>query len=281
MLAAVNPCGFALLPAYLSLFVLDDDAPSRPAALQRAVRATVALTVGFMAVFSLFGLLLASAATALRAYLPAFTVGLGVLLVIAGLWVLAGKELPKLPSPRRRPGAGAPSPSVLSMTGFGASYAVASLGCTIAPFLAVVATSFQAGSAWTGFALFTAYALGMGLVVAVAAIAVALTKDGLVRGIRRRGNTLRRLGGLVLAAAGAYVAWYGWWELRVLNGAAGANGAVGAGAGVQQWLAAHIDSIGVVGFAAALVVLLAVGLVPTRVGAAARRKQWSRSREGV
>lgn len=28
MLAAVNPCGFALLPAYLSLLVLSDDSPA-------------------------------------------------------------------------------------------------------------------------------------------------------------------------------------------------------------------------------------------------------------
>ena len=42
MLAAVNPCGFALLPAYLSLFVLDGGEPPRRVALARAARATVA-----------------------------------------------------------------------------------------------------------------------------------------------------------------------------------------------------------------------------------------------
>lgn len=30
MLAAVNPCGFALLPAYLSVLVLGDDSPGQP-----------------------------------------------------------------------------------------------------------------------------------------------------------------------------------------------------------------------------------------------------------
>ncbi|WP_237519880.1 hypothetical protein [Streptomyces sp. HUCO-GS316] len=35
MLAAVNPCGFALLPAYLSLLVLGDDSPSRTVAVGR------------------------------------------------------------------------------------------------------------------------------------------------------------------------------------------------------------------------------------------------------
>ena len=31
MLAAVNPCGFALLPAYLSVLVIGDDSPARRA----------------------------------------------------------------------------------------------------------------------------------------------------------------------------------------------------------------------------------------------------------
>ena len=31
LVAAVNPCGFALLPAYLGLLVLGEDAPTRDA----------------------------------------------------------------------------------------------------------------------------------------------------------------------------------------------------------------------------------------------------------
>ncbi len=60
MLAAVNPCGFALLPACLSLLVLGDDAPTPPrsrlrssgapiAAVGRALAATAAMTAGFTA----------------------------------------------------------------------------------------------------------------------------------------------------------------------------------------------------------------------------------------
>ena len=70
---------------------------------------------------------------------------------------------------------------------FGAAYALASLGCAIAPFLAIVVTSLQAGSTGQGLALFGAYALGMGLVVAVAALGVALLRDGLVARLRVAG----------------------------------------------------------------------------------------------
>ncbi|HEU4426559.1 MAG TPA: cytochrome c biogenesis protein CcdA, partial [Pilimelia sp.] len=57
MLAAVNPCGFALLPAYLSLLVAGDEPGGRGAAVGRALLSTAAMTAGFVAVFGTFGVL--------------------------------------------------------------------------------------------------------------------------------------------------------------------------------------------------------------------------------
>ena len=73
-----------------------------------------------------------------------------------------------------------------------------------------------------------------------------------------------RLGGLVLAAAGGYVAWYGAWELRVLHGGAGTDPVVSAAAGVQEWLATRTEAIGLTGLALVLATLLAVALIPRR-----------------
>lgn len=262
LVAAVNPCGFALLPAYLSLFVLDEGARSPVVAVGRALRATSALTLGFAGVFVVFGLVIAPVAASVQAYLPAFTVVLGLVLAVAGLWLLVGRRLPSMPVPGLRTSrAGRPIvASWPAMTGFGASYAVASLGCTIAPFLAVVVTSFQAGSPAAGVALFAAYAAGMGLIVGVAATAVALSRRSLVTTMRRAGALVPRLGGLVLAAAGAYVAWYGAWELRVLHAGAGTDPVVSAAADVQQWLAGGAGAIVIVGLALTLLALAGAGL---------------------
>ncbi|MER7173964.1 cytochrome c biogenesis protein CcdA, partial [Streptomyces mesophilus] len=62
LLAAVNPCGFALLPAYLSLLVLGERPASRATAVVRALTATLAITLGFGAVFGIFGLAVQPAA---------------------------------------------------------------------------------------------------------------------------------------------------------------------------------------------------------------------------
>ena len=246
LVAAVNPCGFALLPAYLSLFVLGDTPRSPVVAVGRALRATAALTLGFAAVFVVFGLAIAPVAASVQSYLPAFTVSLGLLLALAGLWLASGRTLPALPVPRRRkaPANGPIVASWAAMTGFGASYAIASLGCTIAPFLAVVVTSFRSGSPGAGGGLFAAYAAGMGLTVGVAATAVALARRGVVASMRRAGGVVPRLGGLVLAAAGGYVAWYGSWELRVLHGGAGSDPVVTSAARVQEWLAVQTEGGG-------------------------------------
>ncbi|GAW49217.1 MULTISPECIES: cytochrome c biogenesis CcdA family protein [unclassified Nocardioides] len=253
MLAAVNPCGFALLPAYLSLFVLDHQQLPRQVAVVRAVRATIALTTGFAAVFLVFGLAVAPVAASVQAYLPAFTVVLGIVVAVAGLWVALGWRLPTLRVGGRRSGGGKPpTASWTSMSGFGASYAVASLGCTIAPFLAVVVASFRSGSTAEGLVLFLVYAAGMGLVVGAAAVATALARGGLITRMRSLGGALPRIGGLVLLLAGAYVAWYGVWELRVLHAGAGTDPLVSAAESIQRWLADRVQRFGAVGFAVAL-----------------------------
>jgi cytochrome c-type biogenesis protein len=101
---------------------------------------------------------------------------------------------------------------------FGAAYAVASLTCSIAPFLALVVASFRGSSVLEGVALFIAYALGMGLLVGTAAVAVALAKSSLISQMRRAGRFVPAFAGALMIIVGAYVGYYGWWEIRVLGG---------------------------------------------------------------
>ncbi|MDG4756682.1 cytochrome c biogenesis protein CcdA [Micromonospora sp. WMMD710] len=261
MLGAVNPCGFALLPAYLSLLVAG--ASDTRGAVGRALTAAAGLTVGYVLVFGAFGLALAPLAGWLRPRLPWLTVTLGVLLLVAGCWLLAGRRLPS-------PGWSARAPQLTrswpSMALFGAVYALASLGCAIAPFLAIVVTSLQAGSTGRGLALFGAYALGMGLVVAVAALGVALLRDGLVARLRVAGALVPRLSGLVLLLAGGYVAWYGWYELRLAAGRRDAlqDPVIRAASQVQRTLADALDAVGPALLLTALTALLCVTALTRR-----------------
>ncbi|HMG31585.1 MAG TPA: cytochrome c biogenesis protein CcdA, partial [Jiangellaceae bacterium] len=164
MVAALNPCGFALLPAYLTLLVRRT-AGGNP--VGRALGATAAMTAGFVAVFGAFGLVVVPLALSLGTVLSWATVVVGAALVLLGVWLLSGRELlVRLP----RLGGGAPTGGPASMVAYGVAYAVASLSCTIAPFLAVTTSTFRLQSTPAGIAVFVAYALGMGLVVGVLAV---------------------------------------------------------------------------------------------------------------
>jgi cytochrome c biogenesis protein CcdA len=268
MLGAVNPCGFALLPAYLSVLVAaDGTAPggsrAAAAAVGRALRCTAALTLGYVAVFGTFGLALAPVAGWLLPRLPWLTVVLGAGLAVAGALLLAGRSLPvpgaRLPAPRLTGSAGS---TVL----FGMAYAVASLGCAAGPFLAVVVSGLRAGAPG-GVLLLLAYATGMGLVVGVTATAVALVRMSAVARLRRAAAAVPRLGGAVLVVAGAYVAWYGVYELRLAadRGVAGTDPVVNAATRAQSALSALIDRIGGGTLFAALAALVLVGVAAALV----------------
>ncbi|WP_156727613.1 cytochrome c biogenesis CcdA family protein [Streptomyces apocyni] len=259
MLAAVNPCGFALLPAYLSLLVLGDDSPSRAVAVGRALGATAAMTIGFAAVFALFGLAIAPVTNQVQQHLPWFTVVFGLVLALVGGWLLTGRTLPALlPKLRRAPSV---ARSVWSMGLFGGAYAIASLGCTIAPFLAIVVTAFRSGSLGEGVVLFAAYAAGMGAIVGAAALTVALTRTARVSAIRRLGATASRLGGALLVVVGVYVAYYGWYELRVQRGGVVEDPVIDGAGSVQRWLADALETAGVTTVAAVLAALLGLSFV--------------------
>jgi cytochrome c biogenesis protein CcdA len=274
LVAAVNPCGFALLPAYLSLLVMGDrdEQPGRLAAVGRALLLTAAMTLGFVLVFGGFGLLAAPAADAVARRLPWLGIVFGGLLVGLGVWLLAGRGLPSVvPGLARGP---AVTRRFGSMLLFGAAYAVASLGCTVGPFLAVVfAAGFRGGSPVAGVGLFLTYAAGMGLVVGVAALAVAMARLSLVNRLRRAGPALVRVGGAVMLLAGAYVAWYGWYELRVLAGGPAADPVVDAAGEAQAAVAGWLSSVGPGLVAAGFVGLL---LAAGAVAALARRRSRTR-----
>jgi cytochrome c biogenesis protein CcdA len=262
MVAAFNPCGFAMMPAYLSLTVHGSghdsgEAPGGARALGRALGATAAMTAGFVLVFGTFGLLVAPLAAAVQAHLPWVTVAIGLGLLVLGGWLLSGRELTVL---LPRPGCGAPTARIGSMLGYGVAYALASLSCTIGPFAAVTATAFRAGSTLTGIAAFVAYGLGMTLVVGPLAVAVALAGDALALRARTLLPWLNRITGALLVAVGLYVGYYGVFELRLADAGGPDDPVISAAATVQGTLVGWLDTIGPWPPVAVFAVLIVVGV---------------------
>lgn len=257
LVAALNPCGFALLPGYLALVVAGEGGapPSRLAAVGRALAATAMMAAGFLVVFGSFALILAPFTAVIQQYLPVFTVVIGAALLLLGAWMLSGREVNIL-LPKTR--GGAPTARLGSMFGYGVAYAVASLSCTIGPFLAVTGSTFRTGSILDGVIAYLAYAVGMALLVGVLATAIALAAAPVTAWLRGATGYLTRIGGAMLVVAGAYVSYYGLYELRVYRGGDAGDPIIEAAARVQQAIS---SAVGTVGILPTVVVL--VGIVCT------------------
>lgn len=262
MLATVNPCGFAMLPGYLTMVVATDGEASRRARLGRALAASGLMTAGFVVVFGVFGLLSAPLAAWLQQWLPVVTLVVGAVMVVLGAVLLAGREVGLLlPKPAR----GAPSTRIASMAGYGVAFALASVSCAIGPFLAAAGVALRGGDFGSGLVTFVAYALGMGLVVAVLAVAAALASTAVATGLRRAQPYVTRVGGALLVVTGAYVAYYGYYELRLFHaGGSAADPVVEAAGTVQRVLVEWLDAAGPAVLTVVLAVLVAGGLLLAR-----------------
>lgn len=220
MVALINPCGFALLPAYLGFFLgLDDGDESEKStiiALNRAQVVGLSMSAGFLAVFGILGLFLAGTITGLQesGWLPRITVVIGVGLVVLGIAMFAGfQALVKIPKLNK----GGGSRSLSSMFLFGVSYAIASLTCTIGIFLSAIGTSASGTSFGERFGSFISYAIGMGLLATVLTLAVGFGKKGIVGRFRQLLPKINLVSAGVLIVVGVYVALYGIWSEQVLD----------------------------------------------------------------
>jgi len=264
MVATVNPCGFPMLPAYVSWFVGVDDAGPGLARVPRALGAGAAVSLGFLAVFGAVGVPINAGLTWLYRGAPWLTIVVGLALAGLGVAMLLGHR-PSFALPRLD--RGGRSRTAWSMVVFGASYAVASLGCTLPLFLSVVAGRPNAAS---GALTVGAYGLGMGLVLMALAVALALAHQPLVRRLAAARATIDRVAGALLVLAGLYLVWY--WAANLSEDYRGTGTGSSPLPAVDGWSTALAERFGTWGTGMALVLaaVLVGAVVLTVAGRGAR-----------
>lgn len=239
MLAAFNPCGFAMLPAYLGWFLGLDASGTAPEEVQRpgvlrSLLVGAAVTLGFVSVFAFFGILVRQFSVAINGFTPYLTLGLGILMVPLGLFLLAGKQVKlRIPTVKRGPTDRTLSAVVL----FGASYAIVSLGCTLPNFLGPIASTLNRDFL-AGAATFLAYSAGIALILMSLTLVIGLAKGSLVRHFRRVLPYVGRASGALLTLTGLYVAYYGWYEIEIF-----VRDNTGVRAGPVDWVTSRTDDL--------------------------------------
>lgn len=205
-LATVNPCGFPLLPAFLSFYVgaEEDVLPRAPARAAEGLLVGLLVSTGFLAVFAVVGVPIAYGVTQLTTAIPWAGFGIGLLMVAGAVSGLAGRAVyfsPRRPSVRRvrRP---------TTMVWFGAAYAVCSLGCTLPIFVALGGASLATASVVEGAVVFGAYAFGTATMLMALSLGAALARDGLARRLKGLLPHMQRVASGLLLVAGAYLTYY-------------------------------------------------------------------------
>lgn len=242
ILAAFNPCGFVLLPAYLMHFIASESISERRSLIYfKAFRFSLGMTLGFIGVFGGFALFIASMAGSVERYLPIITILVGLSLIAWSIALLLGKNilLRKLANPNI-----APTEKWHSQIGYGVTFALTSLSCTIGPFLAITATAIQGRDVLRSLTLFMAYALGMGMVVLTLALALAATRSTLVRRIQGSQRGISIFSGALLLIVGFYETWYGWFEIRTLRGGVVSDPVISFAVSIQSGITQNLVKVG-------------------------------------
>ena len=219
ILAAVNPCGFVLLPAYLLYFLGIDSAnpAAQRAPIRRALLVSAAVSSGFMLVFLIIGTI--SRLFTQWIELNAKYAGLliGVALVVMGLAMLAGWKpsfiTPSITGERDR--------SLRTMFIFGIAYAVASIGCTIGFLTTAIFGSIGLNGLASGVISIVLYGAGMGLLVSALTVTLAVAQGGLLRVLKNGLRYMDKLAAGFIVLTGIYLTWY--WYVAVSERSSAGN----------------------------------------------------------
>jgi cytochrome c-type biogenesis protein len=209
--AAFNPCGFALVPAYLGLYLRDDVGRSGLGArFRRSIAVAVVVGASFTALFGAVGAVFSLGSALIVRSLPWIGLGVGVVLVLIGGLILSGRPVASS-LPQRlatRVGRGAGTSNVRGYAAFGVAYGAASLGCTLPLFLALMGTATAASGRWSGPIAFVLYGTGMAAVLGVLTIAAGVASFGILHRVRGFVRIVSSLSAGLLLLSGAYVVYY-------------------------------------------------------------------------
>lgn len=206
VLAAVNPCGFVLLPTYLIFFLGTREEPNLATGerLRRALIVSSGISIGFLAIFFVIGVISRLFTQWIELNAKFASLAIGVVLLGGGARMLTGWT-PKFASPQMN---GVKSKTFRATIIYGLAYAVASIGCTIGFLTTAVFGSIALNGFVSGVLSILLYGLGMAMLVTALTVSLAFAKTGLVTVIKNKLHIVQRLGAFFVTLTGIYLVFY-------------------------------------------------------------------------
>jgi len=193
--ALLSPCGYALLPGYISYYM------GTKTSLRKAVPTGVACTLGLISVFSVIGLLASALGSLISPYVLALNLIAGLTIIFLGISMLVKIRFPTIPvkAPKRK--------GLIGIFLYGVVYGLAALGCSAPIFFSILFYAVTAGGALFVLVIFIIYALGMSVPLVITTILVAKAKEFFLKRITKITPWIQKISGIVLIIIGVYLAY--------------------------------------------------------------------------
>lgn len=258
VLAAVNPCGFVLLPTYLIFFLGTREEPNLKTGerLRRALVVSSGISFGFLAIFFVIGVIsrLFTQWIELNAKYASLTIG--IVLVIGGARMLTGWT-PKFAVPQL---GGVQTKTFRATVVYGVAYAVASIGCTIGFLTTAVFGSIALHGFVSGVLSILLYGLGMAMLVTALTVSLAFAKTGLLTIVKNQLHLIQRLGAIFVTLTGIYLVFYWYAAISETRSASFVTR-------IERWqtrVASFLQQQGAFRLAVVLTIVVAVAVVASR-----------------
>lgn len=259
VMAAINPCGFVLLPTYLVYYLgteLNRGEESRAATLRRSLAVGSAVSAGFVGLFLVVGIISRAFTNTIVTNSKYASLVIGVLLIAMGIAMFLGWK-PPIAGPdvsvqRQR--------TTWNMFLFGIVYAIASIGCTIGFLTSVILGSVNRQGYVSGVLSITLYGLGMGLLVTSLTVALAFARVGFLNTLKKSLRWFDKVSAGFVTLTGVYLTWY--WYSSITD--RGANSIITRVDSVQTDVAQFLGDIGALTLAVVFSMVIAIALFVIR-----------------
>ena len=211
MVAAFNPCGAAMFPAYVGFQLRSShESQSMSRLFMKGVLLGGSVTGGFVCVFGLTGVVFSLGGQLLGNALPFIGLTIGLLIVLMGIGLILTRRSAEIPILTSL--AISSSNRHIDTFYFGIAYALASLSCALPIFLAaiglVVGTGLSMESSPDIILGTLIYSVGMGTVMTLVTLAALFFEESVSTLINKFVPYVGLLGQVAMIVAGIFIIYY-------------------------------------------------------------------------
>lgn len=191
-----SPCGFPMLPAYVSYYLRTEEGIG----YGRGLIAGIATTLGYVGVFLQLGIVVYLFGEILTPHIPKMEVIVGTVLILLGVLTISGRKPSTTIS--------YPVPELNGISGFfifGVLYAAAAVSCVLPVFVGLITYAMTLGGMKAVATVFFIYGSSMGGLMMAIALAIAGGKEVYIDVLRRHTGNIEKMSAFIMVVVGIYL----------------------------------------------------------------------------